>query len=121
MNIIDIQVKTPDPNIRIDDFRESLEKALELTLKYSERKSVSDINNGYCAVFTDYVEFVFTRKELLEICHTSNPINHYFVKYDGKFYDAECLDGVKNYKDLPIFKEVRSRKFSLVKWLESLT
>lgn len=35
---------------------------------------------------------------------------HVFLQIDGKFYDAECLDGVADYMDLPIFKKLKRRQ-----------
>jgi len=31
---------------------------------------------------------------------------HVFLQIDGKFFDAECLDGVENYMQLPIFAKL---------------
>lgn len=34
-------------------------------------------------------------------------IGHVWVVYQDKHYDAECIDGVDNFLDLPIFQRVK--------------
>ena len=38
--------------------------------------------------------------------------DHAFIKYNGKYYDAECVDGVCNWRELPIY--VNNRKNHLL-------
>lgn len=28
---------------------------------------------------------------------------HFFLQFDGMYFDSECLDGVKNQRELPMF------------------
>ena len=30
-------------------------------------------------------------------------VGHYWIEYKGRYYDAECLEGVTNWRRLPIF------------------
>ena len=34
-------------------------------------------------------------------------IGHVWIVYQGKHYDAECIDGVDNFLDLPIFQKAK--------------
>lgn len=110
MEVVEVNVRTPDPGIQMDSFQGSMNKALELTLEFSGAKSAYDINNGYCNVFADYMLFIFSRPDLLTIRSVKKPAWHTFIEYNGRFYDSECLEGVVNYKKLPIF--VAADKFN---------
>lgn len=69
-------------------------------------KTPYEINNGDCY---DWAEKVFRAfKGSIETWETPYDISevlHGFVKVANKFYDAECLNGVKDHMDLPIFKK----------------
>jgi hypothetical protein len=43
--------------------------------------------------------------------------DHTFIKYNGKYYDAECVDGVCNWRELPIY--INNRKNRLPNKLAS--
>lgn len=65
-----------------------------------------DINCGYCEEFGERVCELVKGAEAFwkEFPHPSGgyEICHYIVKYRGRFYDAECVEGVKRWRDLPI-------------------
>jgi hypothetical protein len=67
-----------------------------------------DINNGYCE---EWAELVAARidEATVEDPYTATGDESYelwghsFIKYRDKFYDAECLEGVERWQDLPVF------------------
>lgn len=67
-------------------------------------------NNGFCDLFA--YEFIkkFKGGELWETYDSDGgrTNGHVWVKYKGKFYDAEVPEGVKDYKDIPYI--IRSTK-----------
>lgn len=67
-----------------------------------------DINNGACDEFADtvveIVKYMYPGERIdgvnmqeydPDLCHTT-------VLWKGKFYDAECLSGVRSWRGLPI-------------------
>ncbi len=76
-------------------------------------KTPYEINNGGCEEWAELV--------LAELRHSTNMVgrwatdvdhascSHIFIEIDGKFYDAECLDGVINYMQLPLFARWQQR------------
>ena len=69
-----------------------------------------DINNGRC---DDFAEAVAARVEGAESVPATDgdvDLAHQVVVWNGKYYDAECHDGVQKLADLPMAKNVgRSR------------
>lgn len=55
------------------------------------------INNGSCFNWAFLAKKLLGRKATLWNLGS----HHAFVKYNGRFYDAECPEGVKNYLSLP--------------------
>lgn len=62
----------------------------------------SEINNGNCDVFADAL-YAVVGGELLEFDLDSSYPTHVWVRHNGRHYDAECVDGVEDWRDLPIF------------------
>ena len=69
-----------------------------------------DINKGYCQEFAEDVAKKIPTAEVWETIFESPAPLHLFLKIGDKFYDAETIDGVNNYQDLPIFKRTGIRK-----------
>lgn len=82
-----------------------------------QEPNYSHINNGFCGVFSSQIILLYESK--VELCcsggigtEDDKPFvefsrflpEHYFIKFNGKYYDAECIEGVKNYLDLPLFE-----------------
>jgi hypothetical protein len=62
------------------------------------------VNNGYCAEFA-----VEVGAAIPTITYWANPTKtyeHVFFESGGKFYDAECLQGVRDFKQLPIWQRI---------------
>lgn len=66
--------------------------------------SPSEINNRNCDIFADEI-ISRLRKENISAEYKEILFEHCFIKVKDKYYDAECPEGVKNYKELPFFKE----------------
>ena len=68
-----------------------------------------DINCGYCNEFAGNIEKKCLEAEVacpsyyLEEDEADEYQIHDFILFNGKFYDAECIDGVNDWRDLPIF------------------
>lgn len=76
--------------------------------------SPQEINNGYCADFACVVcngwtgvEGIGGAKLMSDEDMGASEYTHSFIEYRGKYYDAECLNGVDNWKSLPIFARQR--------------
>lgn len=92
----------------------------ELVKKFNEENKTGDacgINAGHCDLFGEAIYHAMGGlKSGVEVLEVSVPEDeddeadydwpyHVFVKYRGKYYDAEAPDGVKSMKDLPIFQK----------------
>ena len=75
-----------------------------------------DINCGYCEVFADAVARRVSGAQAIWAYDPEihPPVSedggwdpdHCVVEYQGRFYDAECHEGVDHVRDLPIYKNV---------------
>jgi len=71
--------------------------------------TVWDLNNGACDEFADAVAEAVPEAEALsddqfaKVPEEAFP-THVFVHWRGKFYDSECIKGVKDWRKLPLFK-----------------
>lgn len=63
-----------------------------------------DINNGWCETYGEMVRERLPEAEcawLDELTDDDTVPNHYVVIYRGRYYDAECVDGVTDWRNLP--------------------
>jgi len=78
------------------------------------------INNGSCEEWANEVfDKLKDTDHQVEIWATPfgfADTTHVFLRIDGKFYDAECLSGVEDHMDLPLFKNLMPKRQSV--WLE---
>lgn len=84
------------------------EKNIQFILKETIRKfglSPYKINDGSCEEFAHEIQEQIPEAEIWETIFEANAPQHLFLKIGDKFYDAETVDGVKNYQNLPIFKK----------------
>lgn len=75
-----------------------------------------DINNGFCLLFAENVEERLKEVVNVKISHlTLMNHNHYWITYNKKHYDAEAVNGVDNWEDLPFWSrlniDLSSKKF----------
>lgn len=98
--------------------------------------SAENINRGYCADFADtlwraypntlQVLGIYDADDVLTLGIASEPlleaaidgqIGHTFLVYEGRFFDAECPEGVDSIIALPTFQrallEYREARFAL--------
>ena len=68
------------------------------------------INNGNCDEWGNQALESLDKKgfaaELWETVWDFADTTHIFLRIGGKFYDAECLEGVEDHMSLPIFKKL---------------
>jgi hypothetical protein len=75
-----------------------------------------DINCGYCeewAAITRQKYFELTGQSVIEILSDIDLIGdfgevpgHAFIRFEGKYYDAECPEGVDDWRKLPLFTRI---------------
>lgn len=74
-----------------------------------------DINNGYCDDWATEVIKIIPKAEILAtpdyyFLNYNWAVGHFWIKYKGKHYDAANPKGVRNWKDLLIFKNARPKR-----------
>ena len=67
----------------------------------------AQINNGNCDAWADKVQDRLVGKCRVDIYEVE--FCHVFVKICGLYYDAESMDGVDDYMNLPIFAKLKKR------------
>jgi len=76
-------------------------------LRYYRLESAYDINNGLCEEFAVQLEEKIPGSEInaTPTCYEFDKgwPGHYWLEYKGRCYDAECPNGVRDWKKLPIF------------------
>ena len=106
-------------------FQKSLDQtekeALEITYKDWDTFGGKECNNGFCDIFAKNLAKHLPGSKILS---TEDPRNetlgHVWVKYEGKYFDAETPDGVSSWKDLPWMKEFYSKVRSYPTDIETL-
>lgn len=63
--------------------------------------SVAAINDGYCKIFAERVYELLGEPTDVEI--ESKGVTHTWLVYDGRYYDAECPEGVAHPSEPPVF------------------
>ena len=65
-------------------------------------------NDGFCDIFVEKFKEEYPGAELWQTSASTSPwgFGHSWVKYKGKFYDAETPNGVKDWKDLPYIQKL---------------
>lgn len=64
-----------------------------------------DINLHYCRYVAETVAEQMDDEIEMEILEDGGRGHvHTWLRYDGRHYDAECIDGVDDYRDLPFFQ-----------------
>jgi len=66
---------------------------------------VWDINNGHCDSWADRAAELIPDSFAVWV----DPY-HCVLVYDGKFYDADCPEGARQWKDLPMFAQPPPRR-----------
>lgn len=74
-----------------------------------------DINCGFCEWFGEEVEERIPGANCFWMDDEGYDCSHYVVEYQGKYYDAECIDGVASLDDLPIIKNRKKTREQVFK------
>jgi hypothetical protein len=79
-----------------------------------------DINCGYCEDFANEVCDIFPEAETFDLGESDNPESffdyaHTAVRYNSRYYDAECIEGVPDWKMLPIVKNKGKTRTQVLK------
>lgn len=79
------------------------------------------INNGRCGEFAREVS---QRVDDAKVCsypdyECPGSIGHEWIMHRGQFYDAECPEGVEDWRDLPIFRRGRQKELT-GEWVDDL-
>lgn len=64
-----------------------------------------EINCGLCEEWAIQAERFSDEIYVYDLGIDSDYGGHVFVEYHGRYYDAECLEGVEDYRNLPIFQQ----------------
>lgn len=92
------------------DFQELMDKteleAENMVVKTWSKFTPSVVNNGFCDIFADNFIYKFKGAEYWNTYDSDGgkTYGHVWVKYKGKYYDAETPNGVKDYADIPYIK-----------------
>ncbi len=74
-----------------------------------------EINNGNCDIFADEIAQKIPKAKTTATDYVNmDEFTHWYVKYKGKFFDAECPYGVKDYLKLPTFKREKIEKGDII-------
>lgn len=77
-----------------------------------------EINNGLCESWAIDVQEALKAKPyrvaIWETVFCLADTTHVFLQINGKFYDAQCLDGVESYMHLPIFSKLGPQPVVLI-------
>ena len=80
------------PMSKLKEFQPEL---VSTTLPLHLQKNPREVNYGNCMRWAYTAYHMFKKVELWDTdCHA-------FIKYEGKYYDSETLDGVNDWKELP--------------------
>ncbi len=66
-------------------------------------------NQGFCDDFANNLRKLYPGAELWQTYTSANPnmaVGHVWVKYKGRYYDAETPNGVSDWKDIPHIRRV---------------
>ena len=62
-----------------------------------------DINNGMCDYFAEIICDLVPSAESLPAYYNDVDLQHIVIKWNNKFYDAECITGVDKICELPVW------------------
>jgi len=99
----------------MENWRGYLNEAVDVTAIISDlfsnsECSATEINRGQCEDFMiDLMQRLPDGAIETTVPFDSGLPGHYWVEYQGKHYDSEAPEGVKDWKDLPIFRRSRNK------------
>ena len=85
-------------------FQQLLVNLRDNYLNWYRLETISEINNGYCWDFANDIWNYFPHQcQMLDDGMFDYQYSHTFLKHNDLYYDAEEVEGVKNWLDLPLF------------------
>jgi hypothetical protein len=91
-----------------------LEKITRDIMEENYFKTPREINAGLCDEWAQRAIEKLGKHAHMHVTPTAYKYiwagGHYWIKYQGKHYDAEALQGVNDWKDLPFFKRCLERR-----------
>ncbi len=99
----------------LENWQEYLNEAVDVTAIISDllsnsECSATEINSGQCEEFMmDLIQRLPDDAIERTVPFDSHWPGHYWVEYQGRHYDTEAPEGVKDWKDLPIFRRSRNK------------
>lgn len=101
-----------DP-VKLDEFTAALKKVRDEFMRDTIlpdpafKDEVCEINHGWCADFAHAVWEELGRPDCVEIFGDEDlgaeSYSHTFIHFAGMYYDAECVEGVDDWTQLPFF------------------
>lgn len=98
-----------------NDIQTVIRQVIKDFLETGNYKSAGDIANSDCEKFAEEVTKRFSGTKaysnyvtMIDSKHIETDEDmpgHVWIKYKGKYYDSDCPEGVRNWKNLPIFSE----------------
>jgi hypothetical protein len=89
-------------NLNFKDLLNQTEKeALKLVHKNWDKFDGKTCNSGFCDIFAQKFHKRFPDSEIFSTEAEHKTLGHVWVKYKGKYYDAETPEGVNDWKELP--------------------
>ncbi len=107
---------TKSSKIELSEFKKALLEEVDSFLDWfkDDSKRPSDyvytakhINNGFCGDFAHAIWEHFNRSDAIQATDDEElggrEYTHTFICFEERYYDAECVDGVDDWTQLPIF------------------
>lgn len=91
--------------MNLDQFQAVLVLIRDRLINDEFPKNAAEINNGYCADFATLVWEELDRHPDISILDDSDhqEYSHTFLEFQGMYYDAECIEGIDDWTQLPTF------------------
>lgn len=123
-------LRKSDKGISDSEFREYLSDTVRSIMERNNLGTFQEVNNGWCEEVSTTVEERFqpfayevlenncgdpTHASIFDDSRRNDPNiklfhnTHSFLYYQGRYYDAEALDGVDEIHDLPFFRREQKR------------
>lgn len=101
------KILEPAKKLKFKTISRVIKKLANDYVQYHKFLSPGCINEGHCNIFAGYVKEIFPKVKLVfdgKIDEEPDWFDHCCVYYNGKYYDAECPQGVQDWRDLPFYE-----------------
>jgi hypothetical protein len=108
-------------NIHQKALSQTEKEALEITYKNWDNFGGKECNNGFCDIFAKNLSKYLPGSKIMSTEDPrNNTLGHVWVKYEGKYFDAETPNGVDSWKQLPWMIEFYAKNNSYPSDIENL-